>query len=71
MNAISKVKLDKTAISVIDLKDNDADLKAYWISRTPSERLEATELMRQLNYGYNPDTERLQRLLEVVERKRS
>ena len=26
----------------------------------------ALELMRQINYGYDPTTERLQRVLEVV-----
>ena len=27
----------------------------------------ALELMRQINYGYDPATERLQRVLEVAE----
>lgn len=31
-----------------------------------STRLEALELMRQINYGYNPITDRLQRILEVA-----
>ena len=43
--------------------------KTYWHSKTPQERLEALELMRQINYGYNPTTERLQRVLEVDELK--
>lgn len=27
----------------------------------------ALELMRQINYGYDPTTERLQRVLEIAE----
>jgi hypothetical protein len=29
--------------------------------------MEALELMRQINYGYNPATDRLQRVLEIAE----
>ena len=36
-----------------------------------STRLEALELMRQINYGYDPITDRLQRVLEVDELTRS
>jgi hypothetical protein len=66
MNAISKVKMDKTAFSVASLTD-ESDEKEYWQSRTPQERLETVELLRQLNYGYAPSTARLQRILTVVE----
>ena len=31
------------------------------------ERLAALELMRQINYGYDPTTARLERVLEIVE----
>jgi hypothetical protein len=69
MNAIKQVKLDKRFFSVASLADA-ADEKAYWLSRTPAERLEAVELFRQLNYGYDPATARLQRVLEVAELQR-
>ena len=68
-NAISSVKMDKTTFSVVSLMD-DPDDKEYWLTKTPQERLEALELLRQLNYGYDPTTTRLQRVLEVVERPR-
>jgi hypothetical protein len=66
MNAISQVKMDKTAFSVVSLTD-ESDEKAYWQTRTPQERLETIELLRQLNYGYDPATARLQRVLAIAE----
>ena len=68
MNAISQVKMDKTAFSVVALTD-EPDEKDYWHGKSPQERLEAVELLRQLNYGYDPATARLQRVLEITEFK--
>ena len=45
--------------------------RAYWLSKTIDERITALELLRQIHYGYDPATERLQRVLEVVERGKS
>ena len=59
-------KMDKTAFSVTTLFEKSGD-KEYWLSKTPQERLEALELMRQINYGYDPTTARLQRVLEIAE----
>jgi len=73
INKITKsnnIKIDKTAFSVSSLL-NDTDDKSYWLSKTPKERLIATELMRQINYGYDPTTARLQRILEIAERTQS
>ena len=61
--------MDKTALSVASLFD-ESDEKVYWRSKTPKERLEALETMRQIIYGYDPSTSRLQRLLEVAELQR-
>ena len=60
-------KLDRTALSIGRL-DEESDEKAYWRSRPPEERLAAVEFLRQVAYGYDPTTERLQRFLEVVKR---
>lgn len=62
--------LDKTAFSVASIFE-PSDEKAYWLARTPDERLRAVEIMRQIIYGYNPATDRLQRFFEVVERTQS
>ena len=61
-------KLDKTAFSVSTLDKNDDDEKAYWLSKTPFERLDAVETMRQIIYGYDPTTTRLQRVFEITQR---
>lgn len=70
MNAISEVRMDKTAFSVVALTE-ESDEKEYWQTKTPQERLETVELLRQLNYGYDPATTRLQRVLAVAELKGS
>lgn len=67
---LDKFKLDRTAISVANLYD-EPDERAFWHSKTPEERLEALEFLRQIAFGYDPDTERLQRVLEIIERKRN
>jgi hypothetical protein len=70
MDALHLAKLDKTAFSVASLTD-ESDEKQYWLTKSPYERLRALELMRQIIYGYDPSTERLQRFLEVAEREAS
>jgi len=46
---------------------DDGDEIAYWRTRSPDERLEAVELLRQINYGEDATTARLQRVLEFAE----
>jgi len=60
-------KIQRTAFTVASLFD-ESDEKSYWLSKTPYERLEAVELMRQIIYGYDPSAIRLQRVLEVTQR---
>jgi hypothetical protein len=52
VDELAKTKLDRTHFSVAKLSDSDE--KAYWLSKSPAERLEALELMRQMVYGYDP-----------------
>jgi hypothetical protein len=60
-------KLDKSVISIANLGDASDD-RQFWLTKTPAERFEALELLRQVFYGYDPATARLQRILEVVDR---
>ncbi|GJM41029.1 MAG: hypothetical protein DHS20C20_13110 [Ardenticatenaceae bacterium] len=60
-------KIDKTALSITSLEE-DTDEIAYWQQKTPQERLAALELMRQIVYGYDPATCRLQRVLTITQR---
>jgi hypothetical protein len=66
MNLLDSLRMDKTAFSVSSL-DDESDEKDYWLAKTPYERLEAIEIMRQIIYGYNPSSTRLQRLLTVAQ----
>ena len=70
MNSLSPstLKIDKTALSLAPCFDT-ADEKAYWLSRTPSERLQHIEVLRRINYGHHA-TARLQRVLEVAQHAR-
>ena len=45
-----------------------SDANEYWQTKTMQERLAALELTRQVFNGYDPDTTRFQRILEVVVR---
>ncbi len=63
----TEFKLDKRAFSIGTLGEEPDD-RAYWLSRPPGERFAAIELMRQINYGYDPATARLQRVLEIARR---
>jgi hypothetical protein len=67
MDTLDSVKIDRKAFSVASLLE-PSDEKAFWLSKTPHERLAAAELMRQIVYGYDPSTVRLQRVLEIAQR---
>ena len=58
-------KLDRSFISVSDRFDDD-EVRRYWHSRTPAQRLAQVEILRRINYG-NRAAERLLRVLEIVE----
>lgn len=58
--------LDRTVFQVASVDDPEK-LAQYWRQRTPEERLAAVETLRQIMYGYDPTTERLQRVLELAE----
>jgi len=61
-------RLDRTVSSVATFADAEQEDRIFWHSRTPEERLMYVEWLRQRNWGYDPTTTRLQRVLAVVER---
>lgn len=63
---LSHIKMDKPAFSVTTLSEKTND-KEYWQSKTPQERMQALEIMRQINYGYDPTTARMEKVLEIVQ----
>lgn len=58
--------MDRSSWSIDSLGDSDD--REYWFAKSPEERLCAMELMRQINYDYDPLTSRLQRVFEIIER---
>ena len=68
MNLVAEAKVDRSVFEV-DVLENQGNERNYWWSKTPAERMQALELMRQIIYGYDPATTRLQRILEVAQLK--
>jgi hypothetical protein len=66
MKPIESYKMDKTKLSISSLSD-ESDEKCFWQEKLPHQRLEALEMMRQIIYGYDPISTRLQRVLTIVE----
>jgi hypothetical protein len=48
-------------------KEIEFEDKSFWISQSPSKRLEHIEVLRKINYGKEA-SKRLQRILEVTKR---
>ena len=67
MKRIEFPKVQRTAFSIGSVLDESSD-KSYWLSKSQAERMQAIELMRQIVYGYDPTTTRLQRVFEVAKR---
>lgn len=63
---VSEYRMDKAAFSVASLAEADDELE-YWLTKSPLERLQAVELIRQTLYGYTGPTPRLQRVLTVAQ----
>jgi hypothetical protein len=51
--------------------ESDSELRAYWRSRTPNERMEALEDLRIANYGEATINARIPRVFGVPEPRRS
>lgn len=68
---LQEIKLDKKKVKVFtSFEESDLEGKKYWFDKSPLERLESLELMRQSAYGYkNPSTRRFQRVLEIIKGK--
>ena len=67
MNTQTSNRINKSIVTVGPLLEPSDD-KDFWLSKTPSERLQFVEILRQLNYGPYQSTARLQRILTVTER---
>lgn len=60
-------RLDKTNLVISSLEEPTDEI-AFWSTKSPAERMAAIELMRQIIYGYDPTSTRLQRVLTITQR---
>lgn len=68
MSDSDQLRIDRDALSIVSLDEQDRLDGEYWRSKTPRERWEALETIRQILYDYDPSTARLQRVLEITRR---
>jgi hypothetical protein len=71
MNLIDSLRMDKTAFSITSPSAQNEEEKRYWLAKTPYERMQAIEVMRQIIYGYDPSSTRLARVFAITERASS
>lgn len=62
-----RARVDRTRLDRAPLAAQGQD-SAHWQAQSPRKRLEALELLRQINYDYDPDTARLSRVHRPVKR---
>ena len=61
--------MDKKQLKIVSLKDKNSDLE-YWLTKTPEERLEAIEILRQQYIKFTKDVQQgLQRVCRVINKK--
>jgi hypothetical protein len=60
-------RIDRSVVQLMSFDEAGSDDIAYWISRTPTERVEALEYLRRWVYGDTAVDARLQRVLDLVE----
>jgi hypothetical protein len=68
LTPLESLRMDKTVVSVVSLHEADALDKAYWAAQSPRDRLIALEFMRQVMYGYDSISGRIERVFEVIKR---
>jgi hypothetical protein len=67
---INMMNLDRKTLTIENLHGNaEVRDRLYWSDRTPEECLRAVQIDRQVAYGRASTSRRLQRILEVAERR--
>jgi hypothetical protein len=61
-------RMDRTIGGITTFDALEAETRKFWRSRTPEERLQTLEWLRQGAYAGYDATTRLQRVLTIVER---
>jgi hypothetical protein len=61
-------RMDRTIGGVTTFETLEAETRSFWLSRTPEERLQTLEWLRQGAYTAYDSTSRLQRVLTITKR---
>lgn len=62
-------RVDRTTLRAFSSFDEaEREDRKFWLSKTPIERLQHTELLREMNYGREVINAGLQRIITVFER---
>ena len=61
--------MDKTVLEITSLHDDKG--QNYWKKKSYLERIEALEQLRNIIFGYDPSTTRLQRTLTITKLKKN
>lgn len=56
----NSVSTEPVAVRLLSREEAEREDRAFWHSKTPAERLAAAEQLRQLAYGYDAATARIQ-----------
>jgi hypothetical protein len=59
-------RIDRSKFSVVSFDQADADDLAFWLSKTPAERIEGVEYLRRQLYGADQVDARLQRFFAIT-----
>jgi hypothetical protein len=57
-------------VRLLTKEEAEQEDRTFWHSKTPAERLAAAERLRQIAYGYDPITARIQDVAQIVELER-
>ena len=60
-------EVNRGAIRLLSAEEAALEDRTYWHSKTPAERLAAAETLRQVAYGYDPITGRIQAVAQLLQ----
>jgi hypothetical protein len=72
LEGMAQVTNDKTRqprVRLLSREEAEREDRTFWHSKSPKERLAAAEQLRQIAYGYEPATSRIQAVIVRTFRK--
>jgi hypothetical protein len=69
MTLAKAVTAEMPSVRLLSREEAEREDRVFWHSKTPVERLAAAEQLRQIAYGYDGATARIQALAEFTELK--